>query len=161
MPLMVAHTFRRAGRDRRATVAIYIAFLAPVLAGSMALGVEVTSWSGAQLNLQREADASARTGALYCYNYALNNTGSSCLSNSTAAQTAATLAARMAEVNGVTGASSPTWNSTTKTYTDNMVTTQIVSGVKSSSDAAILVNVQKAVPLTVSRAFSSTQAVTV
>src|SRR5580693_300762 len=107
MPLMVAYTFRRAGSDRCASVAIYVALLAPVLAGSMALGVEVTSWSGVQLDLQREADASARTGSLYCYNYALNNSGSSCLSNATAAQTGATLAARMAEVNGVTGASSP------------------------------------------------------
>jgi hypothetical protein len=149
------------GRDRRATVAIYVALLAPVLAGSMALGVEVTSWSGVQLDLQRDADASARTGSLYCYNYAINNSGSSCLSNAAAAQTAATLAARLAEVNGVTGTSSPSWNSTTKTYTDNNVTAQIVSGVKSSSDAAVRVTAQKAVPLTISRAFTSTQAVTV
>ncbi|MGA3398564.1 MAG: hypothetical protein ABSC95_05035 [Acetobacteraceae bacterium] len=160
---MLASAFRRAGfgLDRRATVAIYVALLAPVLTGSIALGVEVTSWSGAQLDLQRTADASAREGALYCYNYTLNNTGSSCLTNAAAAQTAATLAARLAEVNGATGASNPTWNASTKTYTDNLVTAQIVQGVKSSSDTAVQVSVQKTVPLTVSRAFSSTSSVTI
>ncbi|MGA3398563.1 MAG: hypothetical protein ABSC95_05030 [Acetobacteraceae bacterium] len=142
-------------------MAIYVALMAPVLSGAVALGVEVTSWSGAQLDAQRAADASARQAAIYCYNYAVNNAGSGCLSNSTAAQTAATLAARLAEVNGVTGASSPTWNASTKTYSDNQVTAQIVSGVKSSSDAAILVSVQKSIPLTVSRAFSATSSVTV
>ena len=160
---MLASIVRRAGlgRDRRATVAIYVAVLAPVLAGAMALGVEVTSWSGTQLDVQRTADASARQGALYCYNYALANTGSSCLSSGTAAQTAATLAARLAEVNGATGSSSPTWTAATKTYADNLITAQIVQGVKSSSDVAVEVSVQKTVPLTVSRAFSSTPSVTV
>ncbi len=155
--------FRRAALrlDRRATVAIYVAMMAPVLSGAVAIGVEVTSWSSAQLTLQQAADASARAGALYCYNYAVNNSGSSCLSNATAAQTAATLAARLAEVNGVTGASSPTWNSATLKYTDNLITAQIVSGVKSSSDSAVQVTVQKSIPLTISRIFTSTQSVDV
>ena len=127
---MILPAFRRPrlSRDRRASVAVYIAMLAPVLAGSMALGIEVTSWSGAQVDMQRTADASARAGAIYCYNYATANSGSTCLSNATAAQTAATLAARLAEVNGITGATSPTWNATSKTYTDNNITAQIVSG---------------------------------
>ncbi len=146
---------------RRATVAIYIAVLAPVLAGAMALGVEVTSWSGAQLDVQRMADASARAGAIYCYNYALANSGSSCLTNATAAQTAATLAARLAEVNKATGTSSPTWNAAASKYTDNQITAQIVQGVKSSSDAAVQVRVQETIPLTISRAISSTPSVTV
>jgi hypothetical protein len=145
----------------RSSVAIYVALLAPALAGSVALGVEVSSWSGAQVDAQRMADASAREGAIYCYNYAQNNSGSSCLSNVSAAQTAATLAARLAEANGTTGASAPTWNSTSKTYTDNLVSAQIVQGVKHSTDTAVQVSVQKSIPLTISRAFSSTQAVTV
>jgi Flp pilus assembly protein TadG len=159
---MFASTLRRAGLrgDRRATVAIYMAMIAPVLAGATALGVEVTNWSGTQLDLQSSADASARAGAIYCYNYAVNNSGSSCLSNATAAQTAATLAARLAEVNGVTGSSSPTWNSATKTYTDNLITAQVVQGIKSSTDAAVQVSVQKTIPLTISRAFTSRQSVT-
>jgi hypothetical protein len=160
---MLLSSFRRAGLglDRRASVAIYTAIMAPALSGAVALGVEVTSWSSAQLNMQRSADASAHAGAIYCYNYALANTGSSCLTNATAAQTAATIAARLAEVNGVTGASSPAWNSTTKTYSDNYITAQVVNGVKSSTDAAVEVSVQKAIPLTVSRIFSSTPSVTV
>ena len=145
----------------RSTVAIYAAMLAPVLAGSVALGVEVTSWAGAQVDMQRAADASARAGAIYCYNYAASNSGSTCRSNTTAAQTAATLAARLAEVNKVTGASSPAWNSTTSTYSDNNVTARIVSGLKSSSDSAVQVSVQESIPLTISRAFTSAQSVTV
>ena len=160
---MFASTLRRArlSHDRRATVAIYLALMAPVLTGAVALGVEVTSWSGVQVDMQRTADASARAGALYCYNYAVANSGSSCLSNATAAQTAATLAARLSEVNGITGSSTASWNSATKTYTDNQVTAQIVAGVKSSTDAEVQVSVQQAVPLTVSRAFSSTSSVNV
>ena len=156
---MLARSLRRPrlSLDRRATVAIYAAMLAPVLSGAMALGVEVTSWSGVKVDMQRTADASARSGAIYCYNYALNNSGSSCLTNATAAQTAATLAARLAEVNGVTGVRHASWNSSTKTYTDNHVTAQIVAGVKSSSDAAVQVSVQQSVPLTVSRAFTSSR----
>ena len=148
-------------RNRRSTVAIYIALMAPVLAGAVALGVEVTSWSGAQVDAQRTADAAAREGAIYCYNYAVNNSGSSCLSNATAAQTAATLAARLAEVNKATGASSPTWNASSKTYTDNQITAQIVQGLKSSSDTAVQVSVQETIPLTISRAFNATPSVTV
>jgi Flp pilus assembly protein TadG len=160
---MFASTFRRSrlGGDRRATVAIYMAFMAPVLTGAIALGVEVTSWSGTQLDMQSAADMSARQAAIYCYNYALNNAGSTCLNNAGAAQTAATLAGRLAEVNGVTGAATPSWNAATKTYTDNRATAQITNGVKQVTDAAVLVSVQKSVPLTVSRAFSSNSTVTV
>lgn len=160
---MFASTLRRArlSQDRRATVAIYVALMAPVLSGAVALGVEVTSWSGVQVDMQRAADASARTGAIYCYNYAINNSGSSCLTNATAAQTAATLAARLAEVNGITGSSVAKWNANSKTYTDNNVTAQIVAGVKSASDSAVQVTVQQSVPLTISRAFSSGSSVTV
>lgn len=149
------------GPDRRATVALYGALVAPVLAGAMALGVEVTGWSGAQLDAQRTADVSAREGALYCYNYAINNSGSSCLSNAAAAQVAAMLAARLAEVNGAAGAENPTWNASTKTYIDNQITAQIVNGVKSSSDAAVQVAVKKTMPLMISRAVSLASSVTV
>ncbi|HVC61240.1 MAG TPA: hypothetical protein VND19_12865 [Acetobacteraceae bacterium] len=147
-------------RCRRATVAIYIAMLAPVLAGAVALGVEVTSWSDAQLGLQLTADASARAGAISCFDYTLAS-GGSCRNNSTAAQTAATLAAQLAEQNGATGTSTPTWNAATSTYADNQITAQIVTGVRQSSDAAVQVTVQKTVPLTISRIFTSTPSVTV
>ena len=62
---------------RRSSVAIYTALIMPALAGAVALGVEVTSWSGAQVDMQRAADASARAGSIYCYNYAVANSGSS------------------------------------------------------------------------------------
>jgi Putative Flp pilus-assembly TadE/G-like len=153
-------------RSRRAAVAIYVALMAPVLAGAVALGVEVTSWSGAQVDLQRMADASARAGAISCYNYTQTN-GGSCLTNAAAGQAAATLAAKLAEANSATGSSNPTWTATTTngyntgTYADNLITAKIVQGLQSGSDAAVQVNVSKTIPLTISRAFSSTPSVTV
>lgn len=146
-------------RSRRASVAIYIAFLAPVLAGATALGVEVSSWSGAKVDLQRTADSSAMQAMLYCYRLA--SSASNCSNSTTVAQTAATLAARLAEANGGSGGSSPTWDSGTETYTDNQIIAQVTHGVRQLSDAAIRVTVQKTVPLTISKAFSSQTAVTV
>ncbi len=146
-------------RCRRSTVAIFTALLAPVLAGAVALGVEVTSWSGAQLDLQRTADASAMAGMLYCYKVVSNS--SNCGNSPAVAQTAATMAAQMAEINGASGGSSPSWNSATETYTDNQITAQIVHGLRQASDTALLVTALKTVPLTISRIISSQSSVTV
>jgi Flp pilus assembly protein TadG len=135
-------------RSRRASVALYVALLAPVLALSVGLGVEVSSWSATKINLQRIADTASAAGAI---NY--ENVGN--------AQTAATAAAYMAQINGASGAASPTWSSSSKTLSDNQITVAIVNGVQKSSDTAVQVTVNQTVPLTVSRIVSSTPSVTV
>lgn len=150
-------------RSRRASVAIYVALLAPVLAGAVALGVEVTSWAGIHEDLQRTADASALQGGLCLYSYEnkipganANNTATSCGSGNTLAnveQTAATLAARLAEANGVAGASTASWNSTTGTYADNNITAQITSGVRNATDTAVQVTVQQPVSMPFAQVF--------
>ena len=53
---LVRQRLGRLYRCRRAAVAIYVALMAPVLAGAVALGVEVSSWSGAQADMQRAAE---------------------------------------------------------------------------------------------------------
>lgn len=158
-------------RSRRSAVALYVALLLPVLAGAAALGVEVSSWSGAQIDALRIADGSATAGAIYCYNYAVNNSGSSCLSSPTEAQAAATLAVRLAEVNGAVGSANPAgWSTSTPSwangytigsYADNQITATIKAGVRSTADAAVQVSVRKAIPLTISRAISAIPSVTV
>ncbi|HEY1930527.1 MAG TPA: pilus assembly protein TadG-related protein [Acetobacteraceae bacterium] len=138
-------------RSRRASVALYVALLAPVLAMSVGLGVEVSSWSATKVNLQRIADTASAAGAI---NY--KNVGN--------AQTAATAAAYLAQINGASGtsgATNPTWNSGTKTLSDNQISVAIVNGVQKASDTAVQVTVNQTVPLTISRIVSSTPSVTV
>lgn len=134
-------------RCRSATVTIYVALVAPVLAGAVALGVEVSSWSGTQAKMQRAADASAMASAIYCYNYMkanISSTGENCNTNASAQQTATSLAQNLASANGA-GSSSAA----------------MVSGIRNPADTTVQVSAQQTVPLTISRIFDSSPSVTV
>ncbi|HUN41235.1 MAG TPA: hypothetical protein VMU81_13175 [Acetobacteraceae bacterium] len=134
-------------RCRSAAVAIYVALMAPVLAGAVALGFEVSSWSSAQADMQRAADASSMAASIYCYQYMVSQVGSTsenCNTNSSAQQTAKMLAQNLATANGA-GSSSAS----------------IVTGVQNPADTAILVSTQETLPTTISRVFNSTPSVTV
>lgn len=133
--------------QRKAGVALWIALMMPGLVMALALGLEVAHWSAVQVQLQRAADVAAAAGAI---NYKATSN----------AQTAATAAARMAQLNGVVGMTSPTWNATSKTLSDNMVSAQVTSGAKSSSNTAVQVTVQKTVPLAVAQLVNSATSVT-
>lgn len=135
-------------RARHAGVAVWVAMVAPVLTTALSLSMEVTNWSVVQVDVQRAADAAAIAGAL---NYKATSNR----------QTAATAAARMAQLNGAQGMTTPTWTAATSTLSDNMVTAQVTTGVKSNTDTAIKVTVQQSVPLTVSQLFSNASSVTV
>lgn len=143
-------------RCRRSSVAIVVAMLAPVLAGAAGLGIEVSNWSVEQMRMQRAADVAALAGAI-TYTNTLTNGGTT----ASAAQAAATAAANLAEINHVPGPTSPSWNSSTQTLTDNNLTVKVVNGVRSASDTAIQVSVSESVPLTIARVVSSQSAVTV
>lgn len=117
---------------RRASVAIWIAAMAPGLIMAISMGIEVGSWAYTQVSVQRSADLAAMAGAI---NY----------QSTTNKQAAATFAARMAQLNGGSGTASPTWNSGSNTLTDNQITAQVVSGWQTSSDTAIKVTMQKTV----------------
>ena len=110
---------------------------------SAALAVEVTSWSVAKLQLQQIADVSAWAGA-------------SRYASSTDSRGATNAAADLAEINGITGSSSRTWNATTLTTTDNLITAQIVRGVRVASDVAVQVTVRRVISKALSGIFPST-----
>src|SRR4051794_20305205 len=85
---------RNMGRDNRAAVALFIALAAPVMIGVLALSLEVGGWAAVKISVQRAASVSALAGAI---NY-----------NATSdPQKAATFAARMAQLNGASGAVTP------------------------------------------------------
>ena len=143
---------------RRGSVAVWIALMTPMLVMAMAFGIEVGGWEAARMSAQRTADVSANAGAMN-YKASLN------------AQTAATFAARMAQLNGASGTASPTWSSScsgsctspcTGTLTDNQIIAQVIScsGVVTNSDVMIKVSVQKTVPAAMSSLFSSTSSYT-
>lgn len=130
--------------DRHGSVALLTGIMAPVLLMSVALGVEITSWSVGTVQLQRTADVSAWAGAMQ---YAsLDN-----------AQMATRVAADVAEINGVSGTAVRTWNASTLTTTDNLITAQLVGGVRLASNKAIRVTVKRSVSKVLSGIFPSTQ----
>ena len=130
--------------DRRGSVALMTGIMAPVMLMSLAMGIEVTSWSVSKVELQRIADVSAWAGA---GQYAVT----------TDAQSATRTAADLAEINGVSGAPTRTWNANTLTTTDNLITAQIVSGVRSVSNKAIKVTVKRNIVKSFSLIFPSAQ----
>ncbi len=119
--------------------------MAPVMIMMMAMGLEVTYWSVNKVELQRIADVAAWAGAR---EYTASNS----------AQTATSTAADMAEVNGITGTASRTWNATTETMTDSQITAQVVAGVKPTSDTAVQVAVQRSIATSFSAIFPGTPA---
>jgi hypothetical protein len=135
-------------RARRASIAVWLAVMAPGLCMAVAMAVEVGAWAAAQVSVQRAADVSAMAGAM-SYQASANK------------QSAAIFAARMAQLNGGTGTAAPSWNSGTNTLTDNMVTAQVVSGYQTASDTALTVTVKRTIQAGVSKAFSSTPSYTI
>jgi Flp pilus assembly protein TadG len=135
-------------RDRRGMVALMIGLAAPVLAMAVGIGVEVSRWSVAKMELQGIADAAAIAGAL---NYQQANDP----------QKATIAAAYVAQINGIAGMANPVWNATTKTLTDNLITAQIVAGPRNTNDVAVQVSVSRSLPLYLAGVFTSASAQTV
>jgi Flp pilus assembly protein TadG len=131
---------------RKGSVALWVAVMLPGMVIALALALETSNWYGVQSGVQRTADAAALAGAL---NFQATNN----------AQTAATAAARMAELNGYAGTATPSWNSGTSTLTDNKITVQKIAGIKNSNGTAFKVTVGQSVPLVVAGMFSSQGAV--
>ena len=145
--------YRVAGlqHDRRGGVALLVGLMGPVLAMALGLGIEVSRWSVAKLELQRIADAAALAGAFDYQHQATK-----------VPKTAATAAASLAWYNGVTGVATPTWTAATNLLTDNQITVQIIAGLRTASDTAVRVTVSRLVPLFLAGIFTSaaTQKVT-
>lgn len=128
--------------SKRGSVALMTGLMAPALLMALAMAYEVTSWSVTNVDLQRVADASAWAGAIQ---YVATQTP----------KTATQTAADVAEINGVSGTAARTWTATTSTTSDNLITAQIVAGVKSATDTAVKVTVKKNIAKLVSNIFPS------
>jgi Flp pilus assembly protein TadG len=131
-------------RHRRGSVALMTGIMLPVMVMSLAMGIEVTYWSVTKLELQRIADVAAWAGAA---KYAAT----------TDPQAATNAAADLAEINGVASASSRNWNLATLTMTDNLVTAQVIGGVRNAADVAVKVTVKRTILKSFSRIFPSAQ----
>ena len=114
--------------DKKASVAVWVAVALPFLIIALVTGVEVSGWWVNLARYQQIADTASAAGAL-TYKSTLN------------ARTAATQAAYIAELNGVTGSASPTWNSTTNTLTDGSITVVVTLGVTTAAGGTVQVNI--------------------
>ena len=135
--------------DRRGSVALLAAVLAPALVMTLALAVEVTSWSVASLELQRVADVAAWAGAM---RYAAAGD----------AQSATGSAAQLADLNRVTHSAARNWNAAGRITSDDMISAQIISGIRRPGGDAVQVTVMRSIPKVLTGVFpSSVAAVTV
>lgn len=117
--------------DRRASVPLIIALSIPMLAAVTALGVEVTAWSTVKLEAQRIADAAALAGVI---RYA----------ESDSAQAGAAMAMKIAELSGLTGGGTATWDAATQTYSNAVMTARLEAGLKdATNNKAVYVEVLK------------------
>jgi Flp pilus assembly protein TadG len=118
--------------NRKGVVALWVAVAAPALLASVGAGVQVGQYAVARGDLQVASDAAAYAGAR-----ALGASGN--------AQTAANVAANVAEVNGVAGSASRSWVPASKTLTDNRIQVTIGPGVTSSANTAVTVTVSRSI----------------
>ncbi len=135
-------------RDRRGGVLIVMAVLLPVLLMCVGLGVDISRWSVVKQELQRTVDLAAYAGAA---DFAGSND----------AQGAANTAANLAEMNGATGSTSRSWNSSTKVLSDGQVTIQALNGLRSSQSTAFQVIVTLSKTISFARLMGLPPAITV
>lgn len=127
--------------DRRGAVALVTALLLPVLLGAVGLGVEASAWTYQTIQLQRAADISALAAAKV-------------LNNGSTAYTAATAALNVAELNGISAAAR-SWSAGSNKLSDAYASAQLVSGIRSSSDQAFKVTVNRTVSPVIAALFLS------
>lgn len=143
--MRITKFFRRVStlrKDRRGSVAIWVAVAAPTLMMTAGLGLEASAWAVAKMQATVAADAAANAGALV-------------YGSSSNAQTAANSAANVAEMNGIAGAASRSYVSGTQTLTDGNATAKVGPGVTSASRTAVTVTVKKVVPNSFSALFGT------
>jgi hypothetical protein len=122
----------------RGAVALLVGLAAPTLMMALAISVELTGWTVAQIQLQRSADVAAAAGGL-------------AYASGASIQLSATHAAYVAEINGASGSTTRNWASATNTLTDNQITVTKIAGIKNAADVAFQVTVSQTVPRTFSR----------
>jgi len=130
------------------SVAVLGAVLMTALVGTAALSVELGNWYATRVELQRLADMAAIGGA---FTFAAQSS----------AQSATNAAADTAELNGATGGGSRTWNTSTSTLTDGLVSAGIVASPRTPGNQAVSVTVSRSLPLILTKLFSTNSSVTI
>jgi hypothetical protein len=120
------------------SVALLVGLAAPTLMMALAVSVELTGWTVAQIQLQRTADVAAAAGGL-------------AYASGASVQLSATHAAYVAEINGASGSTTRNWASATNILTDNQITVAKISGIKNALDVAFQVTISQTIPRTFSR----------
>lgn len=141
---------RRRLRDlmsERGHVAMLSALLIPAMTGATGLGVEVSYWGLRQVELQRIADAAALSAAN------ASNAGWT-------AQNAANAGADVAELNGIAGQATRSWDPTNNILTDNKITIKKVAGIKAAANVAFQAIVKEDINLVITKLVSSMSSVT-
>jgi len=121
-------------RNRRGVAGVWFAVALPSMILAATIGINVSEWMLAAGELQAVADVAAQGGAMQ-YGSTAN------------AQDAAVYAASLAEANGVTGASSRSWNSSTNTLTDSNITVQIAAGPVVAAHTGVYVTVKRSIAI--------------
>jgi Flp pilus assembly protein TadG len=119
--------------DKKGSTAVLLAVALPGLILVAAMLNDLSSWSSASTQIHQIATTAALAGAEN-YNITTN------------AQQATKTAASVAQANGVSGASNPTWTAETNTLTSNKIVAQLVSGSVSPSEPAVKVTVSSTLP---------------
>ncbi len=121
--------------DKRGGVALWVAMAVPLFLVAGGIALNVSNGMLARQGIQLAADLGAQAGAI-SYGRDVD------------AQRAATAAADIAEMNGITpGAGSRTWNSGAMTLTSGNATIAIGPGVTDPSRTSIAVTVARPVPM--------------
>jgi Flp pilus assembly protein TadG len=118
--------------DCRGSMALWAAIAMPSLLMAAGLGIEVGQIGLARAELQRTADFAAEAGA-------------QSYGTTADAQTAAGVAADLAELNGASGAASRVWDASTQTLSDNQVTVVVGAGVLSAGNTSVTVTVRRSI----------------
>jgi len=122
-------------RNRKGVAGVWFAITLPTMILAAAVGLNVSEWMLTASELQAVADIAAQGGAMQ-YGSTAN------------AQDAAVYAASLAEANGVTGATSRSWNSVTNTLTDNNITVKIAAGPIVAAHTGVYVTVKRSMAIT-------------
>jgi hypothetical protein len=111
-----------------------LAVLLPGLMIAAGMGIDVAGWASAEVRMQRTADIAA-IAAVNSYNVSGD------------AHKAAIVAVQLAEINGISGSASPSWNAGTETLTAGNIIVQFATGQIQSTDPALTVTVATVIPV--------------
>ncbi len=120
--------------ERAGTVAALTAAVMPMLLVPVGAAIEISRWSTVRQRLQLTADLAALAGA-------------NAFAANPDAQTAAVVAAQVAELNGGVAGAARVWDGAAQTLADGTITVTVGAGLRTSSNVGFSVTVTQPVPM--------------